>query len=312
MSMGSSGSATSMVNDAIDTPFSATKFFDKLLENEEYKAKYHEYLKQLAEEYVEGGVFDKTYNRIRSQIDSLVETDPTAFYTYDEYDKAANILHEVVELRAESIEGQIDGSIPSTDDGQQEDSSTLIDASHINLKDMGEFDMGGGGGGPNRDANNESGSSENVEATGNDAGTPASGNSENSSSNRGGFGGPPGDMPDMGNFDPSNMPEDFDPSNLPEGFDSENMPDMGNFDPGNMPNRSDAQGSNDSSEQKATDSGGQKPSFNGGPPSFPGGSNGMPTQPGGIGSLKTLAGYGICLLVMIAALILAKFYKRRR
>lgn len=30
MSMGGSGSATEMVNDAIDTPFSGTKFFDAL------------------------------------------------------------------------------------------------------------------------------------------------------------------------------------------------------------------------------------------------------------------------------------------
>ncbi len=113
--MGGSGGATDMINDAIDTPFSGTEFFDALLENEEYLAKYHEYLNQLVEEYVYGGRFDEVYNRIRSQIDSLVETDPTAFYNYEEYQTAADMLYQTILLRAESIRGQLDGSIPSTD-----------------------------------------------------------------------------------------------------------------------------------------------------------------------------------------------------
>ena len=53
---------------------------------------YHEYLNEVVENYVNGGEFEKTYERIRSQIDSLVETDPTAFYTYGEYEEAAQML----------------------------------------------------------------------------------------------------------------------------------------------------------------------------------------------------------------------------
>ncbi|MCR4721903.1 MAG: CotH kinase family protein [Lachnospiraceae bacterium] len=147
MSMGSSGDATEMVNDAIDTPFSGTKFFDALLENEEYLAIYHEYLRILAEEYVDGGRFDEVYNRITSQIDELVKTDPTAFYNYDEYTVAKEMLNEVIKLRAQSIEGQLDGSIASTDEGQRSDKSGMIDASHIDVKVMGQFSMGGFGGG---------------------------------------------------------------------------------------------------------------------------------------------------------------------
>ena len=146
MGMGNS-SATDVINDAIDTPFSGTKFFDKLLENEEYKAKYHEYLQKLVDEYVDGGRFDEVYNRIRSQIDTLVETDPTAFYKPDEYHAAADTLYKTIKLRAESIKGQLEGSIPSTDSGQKEDSSALIDASDIDIKTMGTMSMGGGEGG---------------------------------------------------------------------------------------------------------------------------------------------------------------------
>ncbi|MBQ6559198.1 MAG: CotH kinase family protein [Erysipelotrichaceae bacterium] len=143
MSMGGSASATDMVNDPIDTPFSSTHFFDALLENEEYLEKYHEYLQELVDEYVKGGGFDEVYSRIRSQIDELVETDPNALYDYEEYDTAAELLHETIKLRAESIDGQLNGTIPSTDAGQRQDSSNLIDASHIDVTVMGQFNMGG-------------------------------------------------------------------------------------------------------------------------------------------------------------------------
>ena len=142
MTMGSSQGATDMVNYPIDTPFSATNFFDALLKNEEYLAKYHEYLQKLTDEYVDGGRFDEVYSRISSQIDSLVETDPTAFYNYEEYKEASEVFYDVIKLRAESIEGQLNGTIPSTESGQRADSSSLIDASDINVKTMGQFSMG--------------------------------------------------------------------------------------------------------------------------------------------------------------------------
>ncbi len=142
MSMGADADATEMVNDAIDTPFSGTNFFDALLEDEEYLAQYHEYLNQLVVEYVESGRFEEVYNRIRSQIDELVAEDPNALYNAEEYDAAAETLYEVITLRAESIKGQLDGTIPSTDVAQREDSSTLVDASHIDVHTMGEFNMG--------------------------------------------------------------------------------------------------------------------------------------------------------------------------
>lgn len=133
------------VNFAIDSPFSGTQFFDKILEKEEYLAKYHEYLRILSEEYVQGGVFQQTYDRIRSQIDELVSTDPNAFFTYDEYDAAAQMLVKVVGLRAESVLGQLDGTVPSTTEAQRQNSAALIDASDIDISVMGT--MGGNKGG---------------------------------------------------------------------------------------------------------------------------------------------------------------------
>ena len=43
-------------------------------------------------------------------------------------------------LRAESIRGQLDGTIPSTIRGQAEDSSNFVNASKVWLPDMGEID----------------------------------------------------------------------------------------------------------------------------------------------------------------------------
>ena len=71
----------------------------------------------------------------------------TAFYNYEEYDAAAQMLYKTIKLRAESIDGQLKGTIPSTDEGQQQDSSSFVDGSEIDVKTMGEFNMGGVDGG---------------------------------------------------------------------------------------------------------------------------------------------------------------------
>lgn len=137
------GDGTSVVNSAIDDSWSATQLFDFVFENEEYTERYHEYYNKLVNEYLYGGKFSETYNRIRNQIDALVESDPNAMYDYEKYEKAAEILYETVMLRAESVKGQLDGTIPSTSQAQNSDSSTLVDASHIKLSDMGQFMNGG-------------------------------------------------------------------------------------------------------------------------------------------------------------------------
>lgn len=147
MPMGTNGDPNVMVNFPIDSPFSSTHFFDGLLKDEEYSKRYHEYLQQLVDEYVKGGKYQEFCSRTRAQIDALVETDPTAFFSYQEYLKASDMLDLSVELRAESIDGQIKGTIPSTSEGQSMDASALIDASEIDVEAMGQFDMGGGFGG---------------------------------------------------------------------------------------------------------------------------------------------------------------------
>ncbi|MFA5341615.1 MAG: CotH kinase family protein [Clostridia bacterium] len=142
MNMSGANSDSDVVNDPIDTPFSGTTFFNVLLENEEYLARYHEYYQQLVEKYIDGGEFDSFYSKLREKIDILVENDPNAMYSFDEYKIAANMLYKTVKLRSESIKGQLNGTIQSTVEGQKSDPSTLIDATGIDIEVMGTFSMG--------------------------------------------------------------------------------------------------------------------------------------------------------------------------
>ncbi len=149
------GDASDIINFPIDTPFSGEErqFFMVLLNNTEYLTRYHDYLHQLVDEYVGSGRLDALYTSLRTRLDPLVDADPTAFYSYEEYDAAAEMLLQTIRLRAESVSGQLDGSIPSTTDGQNADSSALIDASSIQLSVMGT--MGGDEGKKEMDENNE-------------------------------------------------------------------------------------------------------------------------------------------------------------
>lgn len=125
--------------------------------DEEYHSLYYTYMAQLVDEYVNGGGFDSFYQRVRGQIDALVESDPNALYTYDEYLEAVDTLYQVVKLRAQSISLQLDGTIPSSQ-AERQSSDTLVDASGIDISVMGTMNAGGGmgGGRPNRQNDDES------------------------------------------------------------------------------------------------------------------------------------------------------------
>lgn len=145
-----SGSATSAVNFAIDTPVTNgidledRPLISKLLEVDEYKERYHEYLSQVAD-YLNN--IDEKVDGIKSLIDEDAKNDPSSFCTYEEFEKGTETLKKFAKLRAESIEGQLDGTVPSTNEEQEKDSSKLIDASSVNLNDMGVQ----GGGEPGKD-----------------------------------------------------------------------------------------------------------------------------------------------------------------
>ncbi|HAQ42107.1 MAG TPA: spore coat protein CotH [Clostridiales bacterium] len=142
--------ASSVINFPIDTPLSGVNMssrplIEKLFANEEYLEKYHNYLQQLVNEYFSDGKFEEKVNSLDALISSYVQNDKTAFCTYDEYKKAVSSFITLGNLRAQSVRGQIDGTVPSTAETQNTNGANLISAGDFNLSDLGSM-MGGKGG----------------------------------------------------------------------------------------------------------------------------------------------------------------------
>ena len=145
-----SGAASGFVNFPIDTPVSGVNMEDRpllnvLLEIPEYKEKYHEYLRQIVEGYFDSGLFEETVKALDAKINEYVKNDVNVYFTYEQYEASLPVFIELCMLRAESIAGQLDGTIPSTTEGQRADSSALVDTSGVNMSALGNMGMGGGG-----------------------------------------------------------------------------------------------------------------------------------------------------------------------
>ena len=293
--MGRSNDATSVVNSAIDNAFSGTTFFDTLMENETYHSQYYAYLQQLVSEYIGGGGFDAFYERVRSQIDELVETDPTAFYSYDEYLTAVDTLYQVVKLRGESIQGQLDGTIPSTESAQRS-SDALVDASALDLSVMGSMNIGGGSGGgfgfhAPTTSENTSDTPDTAQDTSETQTAPnVSAESENTPSS---------------DFDSSQfggeMPDGFDASQFggkpPSGFGSSQ------FSGGSQDASGNTQQTDENAQNGGNSNSGGRPSM----ASFPGSTRSTSSS----ASIKNLILYGVSLLVFAVAMLFAVLYRRR-
>jgi spore coat protein CotH len=146
---GSMSDAASLVNYPIDTPVSGKTADSRpmlawIFQSEEYTELYHQYFAEFISSYFDSGYFEKMMETVSEMIAPYVEKDPTKFCTYEEFEKGVSTLREFCVLRAESVSGQIAGTIPSTSEAQIEDSAELIDASGITISDMGTMgDMRG-------------------------------------------------------------------------------------------------------------------------------------------------------------------------
>lgn len=144
--------ATSLVNYPIDAPVSGTAVSERpmlawIFADEEYTEMYHEYMARFISEMFDSGRVEELIDSTEALIAPYVEKDPTKFCTYDEFEAGAAALRQFCLLRAESIASQLDGTIPSTQAGQQSDKSNFVDASLISIDNMGGMDntlMGGG------------------------------------------------------------------------------------------------------------------------------------------------------------------------
>ena len=130
-----------VVNFPIDTPFSCDlsrrTFFMNLLANQQLKARYYHYLDVLCNKYILGGESEKTLSVIEEEIGQVTGTEVNAFYTNEQYHKAQKTLQLVLKKRAAYVLGQMNGSIPSTWEGQKQQPQLLINSEDINLQLLG-------------------------------------------------------------------------------------------------------------------------------------------------------------------------------
>lgn len=134
--------ATALINYPIDTPVSGGTIDSRpmlawIFDNEEYTEQYHRYFSEFISEYFDNGRFADMIDSLSEMISPYVEKDTTKFCTYQEYQEGVSTLKEFCILRAQSISGQLNGSIPSTDTEQAEDDSSPIDGSHLSISAMG-------------------------------------------------------------------------------------------------------------------------------------------------------------------------------
>lgn len=137
--------ATALINYPIDTPVSGGTIDSRpmlawIFDNEEYTEQYHRCFSEFISEHFNNGRFADMIDSLSEMISPYVEKDTTKFCTYQEFQEGISTLKEFCILRAQSINGQLNGSIPSTDTGQAESGSSLIDGSHLSISAMGGMD----------------------------------------------------------------------------------------------------------------------------------------------------------------------------
>lgn len=306
--------ASSLVNYPIDTPVSGGTVDSRpmlawIFASDEYTEEYHELFSEFIEKYFESDYIPNLIESTKEMIAEYVEKDPTKFCTYEEFESGVTALKEFCTLRAESISGQLDGTIPSTSDGQTADSSSLIKADNLNISDMGTMNNNGSGS-PNEKTQNNAAqtqsatdNTDNTDSTNNRSFSQTPPNNSESSSDgtdnstssdssvpAGGFGGTP---PDMSNSNGNGHPS------MPNG----EMPSMSDGEMPSMPDGA-AQGNSQSNNSTEKDSSTQKEKA----PSQDNEANGETAQTPDKNSIIILAACAGVLIIGVAA---AFIYKKK-
>ena len=276
------GSASSSVNSPIDTPVSGDMSDRPMIswtfDSEEYTEQYHQLFGEFINSVDLGSMIDET----AELIDEYVQKDPTKFCTYEEFQTGVEAIKSFCTLRAESVKGQLDGSVPSTSDGQNADSSALIDTGDLSTSDMGSMGSGGGPGGGGNPFGRSKDSENSEEKPSHDTTAPETKETSETGSFKamslftdetaeasslsavsfdskkpgGGFGGDrpsfgDGEKPDFGD-----MPDDLDPSQFGDGempdFNGEKPSGFGNKKQEDQDTEKTTQDTDSSSDEKVT------------------------------------------------------------
>lgn len=114
--------------------------YHQLMQVEEYFQQYQAYFRWFLAEYVESGELSAALWQTAELIAPYVEADPTAFCSYEDHRLAVETLEEVCLLRAQSARGQLEGRYPATLAQQTQRPGEGVDASHVDLRHLGDFE----------------------------------------------------------------------------------------------------------------------------------------------------------------------------
>ena len=141
--------AEGLVNYSIDSPVSGGTVESRpmlawIFADEEYTELYHQYFAEFIEQYFTSGEFEQMIDAVSEMIAPYVEKDPTKFCTYEEFQEGVSTLKSFCVLRAESIEGQLDGTIssmeaagPAVSEEPQTEDTEAVEAASLSIEAMG-------------------------------------------------------------------------------------------------------------------------------------------------------------------------------
>ncbi len=133
---GGGNSMTSAVNRPMDTPVSSGSVEERpmlawIFADESYVEQYHALYEDFLRQFIESGYAEDMIREALELIAPYVEKDPTKFCTYEDFTAGVEWMSDYFALRGASLRGQLDGTIPSSAEGQTMDSSALVDASAL-------------------------------------------------------------------------------------------------------------------------------------------------------------------------------------
>ena len=132
------------VNQPIDTPAEGEVMLNRplyhnLMQYKDSFSRYYELYDEFIAGYFESGRYEVVIRKMERLIDPYVEKDPTAYCSYEDFHLGVDALVQFCDLRAQSVRGQLEGTVPSSYAEQEAGVGHLVDPGDFWLPDLGEI-----------------------------------------------------------------------------------------------------------------------------------------------------------------------------
>jgi len=123
MAFGGFGGSGILIDEPTGVALSTRPLIANLIASDTYREQYHTIINDLIETEFTSGKFAARVQEIQALISDAVAADPTAFVSYEEYEKGVTSLLTFVDTQIDSISKQLSGEIESAGDGSGSASS---------------------------------------------------------------------------------------------------------------------------------------------------------------------------------------------